>query len=164
MVFKESQQFRQTWLWILLIVSTIIPLVIIWLIPDDDFTSDKLARPIITLVLPLPLLFFYFLKLDTIIDEVGIKYRFSPIIKWRIIKWGDINQCYVRKYNALLGYGGWGIRYGFRNGWVYNVKGNMGLQIELNNKKKILIGTNKPDLAEAAIRKFYKSPADGYDE
>ena len=41
------------------------------------------------------------------------------------------------------GFVGYGIRLGSKYGTVYNMKGNRGLAIELNNGKKFVIGTQK---------------------
>jgi hypothetical protein len=51
----------------------------------------------------------------------------------------------IRKYEAityspLLNYGGWGIRKG-----AYNVSGNKGVQFELYDDERFLIGTQKPE-------------------
>jgi hypothetical protein len=51
-------------------------------------------------------------------------------------------------------YGGWGYRVGGKkSGIAFNVSGNMGVQIELKNGKKILLGTRKPKEAEEALKK-----------
>ncbi|MES2389410.1 MAG: hypothetical protein V4543_15515, partial [Bacteroidota bacterium] len=62
-------------------------------------------------------------------------------------------KAYIRTYSPMGEYGGWGIRYGINKGWLYNVSGNMGLQLELLDGKKVLIGTRKPDEIIAALRK-----------
>jgi len=60
----------------------------------------------------------------------------------------------VRKYSPIGEYGGWGYRVaGKRSGVAYNISGNMGIQIELKNGKKILLGTRKPEEAKEALRK-----------
>jgi hypothetical protein len=52
--------------------------------------------------------------------------------------------------------GGWGVRLWTKYGTVYNVKGNIGLAIELKNGTKFLIGTQK----EIELRSFLeKIPA-----
>jgi hypothetical protein len=39
------------------------------------------------------------------------------------------------------------------------VSGNNGLQIEFNNKRKLLIGTNKPEELEAALKTICQNDA-----
>ena len=89
------------------------------------------------------LLFFFFMRLDTNIDEESLSVTLSPFGS-RKIAWKNIDKAYVKKYKPLLEFGGWGIRYGFGNkGMAFTVGGNQGLQLELSNGKKVLIGTKK---------------------
>lgn len=71
----------------------------------------------------------------------------------------------IRKYNAIRDYGGWGVKRKLRWGRAYNVSGNIGLQIYLNNGKKVLFGTQKPqamiyamDAAASEIQNNKKKP------
>ena len=55
--------------------------------------------------------------------------------------------------SPIAEFGGWGIRYGFGAGWVWNVSGNMGVQLELDNGRKVLIGSQRPaELKDALDR------------
>nr|MBP6978828.1 hypothetical protein [Lentimicrobiaceae bacterium] len=57
-------------------------------------------------------------------------------------------------YSTIGEYGGWGYRMGGKKaGVAYNISGNMGLQLELKNGKKILLGTKKPVEMEEALKK-----------
>jgi hypothetical protein len=64
-------------------------------------------------------------------------------------------KCYVRKYKPLAEFGGWGLRFGV-SGKAYNISGNKGLQLELTNNKKLLIGTQKPEELSEALNKIGK--------
>ena len=83
-------------------------------------------------------------KLETKIDELGIHYRFWPL-KLKLINWSDIENCFVRKYNPLFEYGGWGYKLGIfrKKGSAVNVKGNIGIQIVFKSGKQFLIGTQR---------------------
>ncbi|MUU77731.1 hypothetical protein GN138_04685 [Winogradskyella sp. HL2-2] len=75
-------------------------------------------------------------------------YKFFPFHwSFKVIKWKDIQNVYVRSYDALGEYGGWGLKGGaFWNkskGKAINVSGDIGIQLILKNKKKLLIGTQK---------------------
>jgi len=95
-------------------------------------------------------------KLVTEINRDAIRYRFYPfILRDRFIYWQDIEKAYVRQYKPMIEYGGWGIRYGF-NGKALNIKGNKGLQLELKNGKKLLLGTQKPEELEELLRTLGK--------
>ena len=66
-----------------------------------------------------------------------------------------MSKCYVREYSPIAEYGGWGLRGGFfGKGSALNVSGNKGLQLELKNNKKILIGTNKPKELSETLSKI----------
>ena len=56
----------------------------------------------------------------------------------------------VRKYSALGEFGGWGIRFR-RGGIAYNVDGNKGLELTLQDNRKIMIGTQHPDELKSAL-------------
>jgi hypothetical protein len=69
----------------------------------------------------------------------------------RRIGWEEIQRVYARTYSPILEYGGWGIRIG-RAGTAYNIRGNQGIQLELTNGKKLLIGTQQPQEFLEAVR------------
>lgn len=148
--FSEVQRFRQVWLWILLpTVFAITALSTILSIKSGGFW-DIIFSVGVPLVI---MLLFLRLALHTRIDETGVYYHFTYFhFKERHIPWSDIQKAYVRKYKPLAEYGGWGIRYSFGNGKAFNVSGNMGLQLELKNGKKILIGTQKAGEIEALLK------------
>ena len=162
-VFKESQKFTQTWLMIVLVVALIAPILAI-----TNKWSEKIDKRIISnLDLLLPILIFLLVvsfilisKLKTRIDGEGINYQFFPFhLKYHVIKWNDIQNVYTRKYNPISEYGGWGFKGGFffqRKGTAFNVYGNIGIQLELKNGKKLLIGTQQKEKAQQAIN-YYKN-------
>ncbi len=97
---------------------------------------------------------FIFSRLKTKIDSIGVGITFQPFInKAKIFRWDEIEKAYVRKYNPLWEYGGWGIRYRW-NSRAYNTSGNIGLQLILKTGKKVLIGTLKPDDMELFLNKY----------
>lgn len=118
--------------------------------------TEKLSGLIILLFV---VFLFIKLKLKTRIDEKGVYYQFFPFhLSFKFIAWNTISNCYIRKYDALSEFGGWGLKFSFfkKKGKSYTTKGNIGLQLELTNGKKILIGTqNKEELQR--ILDTYKS-------
>ncbi|MAD97222.1 MAG: hypothetical protein CMB99_07855 [Flavobacteriaceae bacterium] len=87
-------------------------------------------------------------------------YRFFPFhLKYKLILWKEIANCYVRKYDAVTEYGGWGFKGGAlwkkSNGKAINVSGDIGIQLELVNGKKLLIGTQKESEATRVIKTYY---------
>jgi hypothetical protein len=100
----------------------------------------------------LPLLFFK-MHLTTIVTAAGIRVRFVPF-KTTVISFDTIASCQARQYSPLGEYGGWGIRYSFRNGKAFNVKGDRGVQLEFKDGKKLLIGSQRAETLAEAIRRF----------
>jgi hypothetical protein len=90
-----------------------------------------------------PLLFLS-MRMTTEVDGEGILVRFPPFFRRRI-PLGEIQSCEVREYSALREYGGWGVRYSLRHGTAYNVSGNHGVQLVLQDGKRLLIGSQDPD-------------------
>jgi hypothetical protein len=159
-LFTEQQRFKQWWLWLILFGINFIFIFGIFkqVIGGQQFgdkpMSDNGLFMGFGIVFSLTLL-FYFFKLETIIKTDGIYVRFFPIhIAYKKYAWDTINKSFVREYNAIGEYGGWGIHYGiFGSGNALNVSGNKGLQLVFTNDKKLLIGTNKPqELTEALLK------------
>lgn len=166
-LFSEIQRFRQKWIWVLLIVVAIIgvaPLVVNIVMqvclktPLGKKPSDIGEYSIITLIYMAILAVVFGLvascKLETFINKEGITARFYPIQRsFKLYKWEDITKCYVRQYSPIKEYGGWGVR-GLGKNTALNVSGNMGIQLELKDGNRILIGTNKPEEAEKVLRSY----------
>ncbi|CAM1374199.1 hypothetical protein [Tenacibaculum xiamenense] len=157
-VFKEEQRFTQSWLIILLVISAIVPITIITkeLIEKKITTLEYLS--IVALIIFSICLIFIF-KLRTRIDEIGIHYQFFPFnLKMKTIKWIEISKIHIRKYDAISEYGGWGFKQGAlwskKNGNALNIKGDIGIQLELKNGKKLLLGTQKKTQAESVINNY----------
>ena len=149
-IFKETQRFTQTWLMVLLVISAIVPLIFI----SKEYFKDKsmtLQEYLTTLAIVFVSLgFIFFFKLTTRIDEFGVHYQFFPFhFSFKKIAWENIEKAYVRNYDAITEYGGWGLKgrlfWKKSKGTAVNVSGNTGLQLELKNGKKILIGTQQKE-------------------
>lgn len=159
-VFKEEQRFTQTWIIVLIIMSSLLPIIIIlsdYLKNDSSIAPLNLYITIGVAVLVSSLIFLF--KLDTRIDEKGIHYKFFPFhLKFNTIYWDDINKAYVRKYDAITEYGGWGLKGGLfwkkSNGVAFNVSGDIGIQLELVTGKKILLGTKQKEQALQVLHNY----------
>jgi hypothetical protein len=124
---------------------------------DDGITKVLFTGIIILALLNL----FANIKMVTQLTEDGIYVRFHPFQPvFSKYEWKDIGEVYVREYNALLEYGGWGIRFGLmgikhgQGGKAYIISGNQGLQLVMKDGSRILIGTQKPDELSAIIKKL----------
>jgi hypothetical protein len=159
-LFKEDQRFTQWWLWLILISIGILPVVGIvqQLILGEEFGDNPMSDfgLILFAVFVFALLgLFLMMRLKTEIDQTEVRMSFIPFVKKRI-KWSEIKKAEVVNYGFV---GGWGIRLSFKYGTVYNIKGNMGLAIELKNGKRFVIGTQKEkelgSIVEKAIEQHW---------
>ncbi len=155
MEFKEEQKFTQWWLWLLLAIIGIFPLISLY----NQFvlgikTGDKAMSDTGLIILATGIFLFiglfYVTRLKTRIDRSGIKMQYVPFVR-KNISWQEIENVEVLNYGFV---GGWGIRLWTSFGTVYNVRGNKGLAIKLANGKKFLIGTQKPTELEAFLEKY----------
>jgi hypothetical protein len=94
-------------------------------------------------------LLFYSAKLIIEVQEDGVYVRFFPLTHQKI-SFEDIRNCEARTYSPIKEFGGWGIRYG-RGTKAYNVIGNRGVQLELSNGKRLLIGSGRAEELAQAI-------------
>jgi hypothetical protein len=84
-------------------------------------------------------------KLIFEVREKGIYIAFPPLRSSFVrISYQNIDKCYVREYHAKKEYGGTGIMKG-ESGLSYSVRGNKGVQLELKDGGKILLGSQDPE-------------------
>ncbi|MFC1733957.1 DUF6141 family protein [candidate division KSB1 bacterium] len=157
--FNESQRFNPFWIWILLILILGIWIwgVIQQLFLGIPFGTHPTSDIVLLVIGVIPVGFLILLiitKLQTFVKKDGIYLRYFPFhMKQKRIQQSEIKRYAVTEYHPMKDYGGWGIRFalGKKKGKAYNVKGNIGMQLELNNGKNILIGTQRPDAFKKAI-------------
>ena len=137
-IFYEIQQFRQIWICLIILI-----IVIVLYIPIISGVLNIFLSIIFFLFGFGFIWLFYSMKLVTEVKEAGIQITFTPFTNF-IIPFNEIKNLEIREYRPILEYGGWGIRFN-RTGKAYTVSGKIGLQVELFNGKKILIGTEKSD-------------------
>jgi hypothetical protein len=158
-VFIEEQRFTQLWLIILIIFSSLVPIGVVISEYQKDKKSFSLEMVLlIGLVILLPLGIIFLFKLSTKIDEQGIYYQFFPFhFSLKKIGWNEISKAYVRTYDPIGEYGGWGLKGGIlfsKKGKAINVSGDIGIQLELKNGKKLLIGTQKESEAKSVLETY----------
>ncbi|SFG80003.1 hypothetical protein [Pedobacter insulae] len=151
MEFEEKQQLKLWWLYILLAIESIVIGSIVFL-DKGGITLETLKEsyfaPIWALLLPFVIIYFVTKNsLTLIINPAGVIYHYWPFSKKRMITWTDIDKIYLRRYDALGEYGGWGVKHRLwfkfnDKAYIFNDE-NIGLQLELSNRKKILFSTAK---------------------
>ncbi len=155
MEYREIQRFRQPWIWIILAAMWIMTVGVfgsglyqqIWL--GKPFGNSPMSDQalIVTFILTFLLVTGLNVLLATArlmihIDKRLISYRFAPFHRdFRRIAWNNVREAEVVTYRPIRQYGGWGIRLG-KEGKAFNVSGNKGLQLVMNNGERLLIGTS----------------------
>ncbi len=163
-IFHEVQRFRQVWLWVLLIGSTLSVMGIFGygmyqqLYLNRPFGDQPMSNTTLILVSVLAVgavgaslagfILFYIMELRVTVNEKVLVIRFFPFIR-RTIPLEDILKQEVYSENAMR----CGIEYSLGRGWRYSAGGGHGVQLELAGGKKIAIGTQRPQELEHSIRK-----------
>lgn len=152
--YKEIQKFRQKWLFLIVLL---IMLPTWWGFIRQNILGDLFGiNPasyevmiIIFILFGIGLsLFILTYRMTTLVTANFIVIKMTLLGK-RLIRLSDIKRCYVRKYRPVLEYGGWG--WSPTLGRAYIVTGNTGVQLELKNGKKILIGSQQAEKLTSAI-------------
>jgi hypothetical protein len=157
LTFRETQRFKQWWVWALLIAVNGLVLVLLLtrfqgLLNGNATLAEYAILSLGALSLIAPTVLFLFIKLDTVIDNDRIAVRLYPFhVRYRFYNREDVSSCQLRAYKPISEYGGWGLRGSSRNR-AFNISGNRGIQLVLSNGHKVLIGTNAPDEAEAVLK------------
>ena len=112
-----------------------------------DWQKEFMANPQLILI-------------NTRVDAEAVRIRFFPLGK-KTIPLGDVVRWEARTYRPIREYGGWGIRYTLGRGWAYNVRGKQGVQLELANGQRILIGSQRAEELAAAIAEAKRSAGKG---
>jgi hypothetical protein len=156
-IFIEEQKFTQSWLFIGLAIALIVvtmPIIKDWTHISQGSFGEMLNDLGGVFVILFVFALFNFFKLKTRIDEKGVYYEYLPFhFSYRFLPWNSISKCYVRNYDAIFEYGGWGLKFSFRKkrGKSFTVKGDVGLQLLLSNGKHLLIGTQKKEEIQRTI-------------
>lgn len=166
--FREVQRFRQAWLWLLLVLMAVCVAAPFgygifkqFLLGEpwgDRAMSDTglaVAATVATLFVAGLTYLFYKLEMITEVRDDSLYVRFFPFVKQEI-PFDTIKSCEVRVYRPIREYGGWGIRYGWK-GRAYNVSGNVGVQLELTDGKRLLVGSQQSEQLAHAIRSRMRS-------
>lgn len=136
-----------TWVMYLILMLEIPALILVSVVVLAGESSDKTegvtALIAVFSIMAVVMVLIFKIKLETRIDEKGIQYKYFPFVKWRLIEKRKIRKAKVVSFSPLTDHGGWGIK-GNKTTKAYTVIGDTGLSIDVGEKKKILIGTQKP--------------------
>jgi len=148
----------------------IIPLLLLIGAAIVALQGNEIALLIILVIVVTTILLYFIFKMQTFIDENGLTIRMLPLtLNPKPIRWDEVESAYIRQYQPIKEYGGWGyrtniakvkgvkfslLRTPFHKEVAYNMQGNIGLQLILKDGRKVLIGTQKPEEIEELLDKL----------
>lgn len=151
-LFQEQQRFTQWWLYVSLVPVVVLEAIMLYRekLPWYEWWPLLISIGVFALIL--------LIRMRTVITDEAITVYYFPLLqKPKVFLWTALDKVYVREYSPLSEYGGWGIKgWGSKYGRAYNVKGNKGLQLELKDGKKVLIGTQEPIAIEEVLQNHFK--------
>ncbi len=159
-IYHEEQKFGLWLRWVVYLAMGISVVITVFALiketaPDgSQDTWEMVLGGIVGIGVPIAIAgLFLFLKLQTEVRPDGLYVRYLPFhIHFKRFGPEDLSEYYARQYKPIREYGGWGIRYSFRNGKAYNTTGNKGVQLVFKNGKRLLIGSQRAEELETAIR------------
>ena len=157
-LYSEVQQYRQQWLWVLLIFSTImslLPVTLITLTGKKDVKAGLIVAACILIFEAINIILFYKTKFETIVTAKGIYYRWWPFFrKYTFINRADIERVSFEKWTNTQ----WGFSKSEKYGRAHTVNGDKGILIELKDGRKYYIGSQDALLLQTACEKMVSSP------
>lgn len=164
-IYTETQRSRQPVLLLLIGLLALVGwgLFIQQIVRGKPVGSDPLPDWLAVLAAALlgigmPLLFRWS-HMDTTVYPDRLDVRLFPFAH-RVFRLSEIASAEARTYNPLREYGGWGVRWAVLSlgkSRAYNMSGDQGVQLVLSNGNRVLIGTQRPQELEAAIRSMQSS-------
>jgi len=95
--------------------------------------------------------FLFRAELLVTVEREALRISFAPFTH-RTIPIKSIIYCEPRPLNLLRDYWGFGVRLSFRGaGIAYIMNGNEGVQIELDNGKRLFVGSQYPEELARAV-------------
>jgi hypothetical protein len=128
------------------ITSGIIAIALVFNLVLQRGTVTQVTAGLLTLlVIGLLATIFSNMKMVTQIRKDAIYVRFPPFQPSFICyPLSTVSRLQVRKYDAVLEYGGWGVKYR-PSGRAFLVPGEMAIEMEFMDNTRVLISTQKPE-------------------
>jgi len=150
-LYHEEQQFSPAIKSVMIFFDFAVVLFLVFVLRSQPLGSPTVIALIISTVISgMATALILCMKLIVDVTQEGISIRFTPFMN-RKIAFSEIKNFEATTYRPIAEYGGWGIRMGLK-GMAYNASGNRGVQLELLNNKRVLIGSQNADALAAAIR------------
>lgn len=139
-LFEERQKFRQTWLWALVLLPTVVIVPLALLAPKPPGPAGVIVTIAVPLALAVAIGIFASATMTTLVTPGELRLRYVPFFVDKRIAIADIARFTPLHYSFWST--GYGIHYS-KYGWVYNVDGSEGVQVELRSGKRFLMGTQR---------------------
>ncbi len=128
-----------------------------------SMTKDTSPIALVGIIPPIIIIgLFGLINLHLKIDSKSIYLEYKPFTSGKTIDFSELEDFYVRKYNALLEYGGYGYRGFFSKSKAYNVSGKWGLQLIFKDGKKLLIGTKNQEELTKVVEKLKQQGGEAF--
>lgn len=145
-LFRETQEYRQPWLWALLAVRPLLALV--GLARGRKSKGEVVRQLVASLGVGLLL---WTARLTTEVRDDGLYVKFEPFHRsFKRIPFDEISEYEAAGYSPFR-YGGWGFRW-TPNTVVYTVSGRSGVNFERTSGKSLYVGSDKPSELMAAVQ------------
>lgn len=136
-----------------IIIAAVVLISAFSIVNRSDINSSPHFIPMIICVVIS--LFVFSMNLTFKIENNTFMYKLSPIHrKWRSIDISTITEASAITYRPIIDYGGWGIRYGAKGEWAFNMRGNKGVRVKTNDGKSIMFGSQKSEELAGLINKL----------
>jgi len=158
MVYREVQQLRQVWLWVVVLIAAGImwytavkQLLLHTPVGSQPMPDDRLIVFWLLFGIGLPVLLLC-AKLVTEVRADGIYLRFFPLqLKPKKIAFEELKSCKAKTYKPILDRSGWGIRRGSK-GKARTNSGTNGVELHFHDGEQFLIGSQRPEELCQAIQ------------
>jgi hypothetical protein len=159
-IYREIQARKPWWVW--LIVLPLAALAWAGLVAQVVFGQSLGTRPASTGAmwfialaagLGVPVL-VWAMRLIVDVRPSGVVLRYFPLpFARRRVDAARIRTVEPRRYRPMAEYLGWGIRYMPGRGWVWSISGDRGVQLEMQDGRRLPIGSARPEELADAIRR-----------
>ncbi|RYG47049.1 MAG: hypothetical protein EOO01_15380 [Chitinophagaceae bacterium] len=156
-LFRETQRFRQPWLWLVLICSalaTLLPLIVSFAEKNAPGQAAMLGPGLLVLFLiGANFTGFYITKLETVITSDGVYFKWSPFFKtYRFYSLQEIQGMKIGVYNKP--------RFGLHKdpdfGRVHIVNGSNGISFKAGQVQRVFIGTRRVAAMRHVLEHHFK--------
>jgi len=158
--FKETQRYPAKWLWSLSSIGILLLAAITfwpWVFQGVSLQNLDYSTLIALGFLLLIIAYFASSNLNLTLTHFGVTVRLRPWqLKPDLYPWENIAQVYIRKYDPIKEFGGWGLRASTKGNAV-SLYGNTGLQLVFKRGDTLLIGTLQPESLSSAIQRLKPS-------